>query len=96
LVGATDGTKALRLAEELQPQMIVLDLMMPNQDGWEILRQINASPETRDIPVIICSVLDEREMALASGASDYLVKPVNQVDLLTVLRRWLGTLRPTV
>jgi len=70
--------------------------MMPNQDGWEILRQINASAETKDIPIIICSVLNEREMALASGASDYLVKPVNQVDLLTVLRRWLGTLRPTV
>ena len=96
LVGATDGAKALRLAEELQPQLIILDLMMPNQDGWEILRQINASAETKDIPIIICSVLNEREMALASGANDYLVKPVNQVDLLTVLRRWLGTLRPTV
>jgi len=96
LVETTDGAQALRLAEELQPQLIILDLMMPNQDGWEILHQINASAETKDIPIIICSVLDEREMALASGASDYLVKPVNQVDLLTVLRRWLGTLRPTV
>jgi CheY-like chemotaxis protein len=94
LVGATNSTQALRLAEELRPQLLILDLMMPSQDGWEILGQLRASPATRDIPIVICSVLDEHEMALASGASDYLVKPVNQVDLLAVLRRWLGALRP--
>jgi CheY-like chemotaxis protein len=94
VVGATDGEQALRLAAELQPQAITLDVMMPSQDGWEILQRLKSSPDTQHIPVIVCSVLNEPQLALTMGASDYLTKPVSQVELLDVLRRWLGTLRP--
>ena len=92
VVGATKSEEALHLAAELQPQLITLDLMMPNQDGWEILQRLKASPATRGIPVVICSVLHEPQMARALGASDYITKPVRQDDLLAVLRRWLGPL----
>lgn len=94
VVGATTGEQALLLARELQPQAITLDVMMPHEDGWEILQKFKGAPDTRHIPVIVCSVLNERELALAMGASDYLVKPIGQMELLATLRRWLGVLRP--
>jgi len=96
LVGTTTGQQALALAAELQPRLILLDLMLPNQDGWEILQALQSSPTTRTIPVIICSVLNEPDLARALGASDYITKPVSQGTLLTVLRRWLGNLHPAV
>ena len=94
VVGATNGEQALLLARELQPRVITLDVMMPHEDGWEILQKLEGAPDTRHIPVIVCSVLNERELALAMGASDYLVKPINQMELLATLRRWLRVLRP--
>ena len=92
VVGVKDGADALRLAAELQPQVITLDIMMPNQDGWEILQKLKASPETGYLPVIICSVLHEPQMAQAMGASGYVSKPVSQDRLLETLRQWLGPL----
>jgi CheY-like chemotaxis protein len=92
VVGTTQGKQALTLAAELQPQVITLDVMMPNQDGWEILQQIKQLPATQHIPVIICSVLNQPQLAHSLGASDTLVKPVSQVKLLEVLHRWLGPL----
>ena len=94
IVGATDGNQALSLAAELRPQVITLDVMMPHQDGWEILQRLKDSPETKHIPVIVCSVLNEPQLALSVGASDYITKPVSQTGLLEVLQRWLGTLQP--
>ncbi len=93
VVGATQPSSALTLAIELQPQLITLDVMMPGIDGWELLQQLKGTPATRDIPVVICSVLNEPRLAFAMGASDYITKPVRQDDLLAVLRRWLGPLR---
>ena len=92
VVGVTEGERAVHLATDLQPQLITLDLMMPNQDGWETLQKLKTSPATRDIPVVICSVLHEPQLAWAMGANDYVTKPVRQDDLLVVLRRWLGPL----
>lgn len=94
VVGATSGEQALLLARELRPQVVTLDVMMPHEDGWEILQKLKSAPDTRHIPVIVCSVLNERELALAMGASDYLVKPISQMELLATLRRWLGVLLP--
>ncbi len=94
VVGATGGEEALRLAAQLQPRLITLDVMMPSQDGWETLQKLKASPETRHIPVIVCSVLHAGELARSMGASDYIPKPVSQTGLLQVLRRWLGMLPP--
>jgi CheY-like chemotaxis protein len=93
IIGAHDGEQARRLAAELRPELITLDVMMPSLDGWDVLQQLKATPETADIPVVICSVLHEPELARGMGASDYLVKPVQPDDLLAVLRRHLG--RPT-
>jgi len=90
VVAATEGEQALLLAAKLQPALITLDVMLPNMDGWEILQRLRAAPESAHIPVVICSVLHERDLAQSLGASDYIVKPVQQADLIDVLQRWLG------
>lgn len=94
VIGVRDGEQALRLAEELQPHLITLDVMMPALDGWEILQRLKASPATAHIPVVVCSVLHAKELAASMGASGYIPKPVRQDDLLRALQRWLGPLPP--
>jgi len=94
VVGATDGKEALRLAAELKPRLIILDIMMHGLDGWEILHRLRQLEETKQTPIIICSVLHQKDMARAVGAVDYLEKPIRQMDLLRALRRWLGQLPP--
>jgi CheY-like chemotaxis protein len=96
VLGATTGADALQLAARQPPQAIILDVMMPHQDGWDILQALQADPATRSVPVIICSVLNEPDLALDLGASDYLTKPVSQPALLAVLQRWLGRPLPAV
>ena len=85
VIGATTGADALRLAKEKKPTTITLDVMIPNQDGWEILQALKSNPATQDIPVIICSVLEDPSLARSLGASAYLQKPVAQADLLATL-----------
>jgi signal transduction histidine kinase/DNA-binding response OmpR family regulator len=88
-VRARNHEEAVRLARTVRPSAITLDIILPGLDGWEILRQLKADPVTRDIPVVIVSVLDNRELALTLGAADYLVKPVTAEDILTCLERVL-------
>ncbi|MEA3345586.1 MAG: response regulator [Chloroflexota bacterium] len=85
VVGASNGEDALRLAQELEPDVITLDVMIPNQDGWEVLDKLKRDPDTKEIPVLICSVLDEEQVGFALGASAYLKKPFSQAQLLDVL-----------
>ncbi len=92
VVAADGGEQALRLATELQPQLIALDVMMPNQDGWEILQGLKNTPEVKHIPVVVCSVLNEPALALSMGASGYITKPVERLVLLEMLQRHLGPL----
>ena len=92
--GATSGEAALASVRQVLPQAIVLDVMMPHQDGWEVLQILRQEPACTGLPIIVCSVLREHDLALSLGASDTLVKPVSQPALLAVLRRWLGTLHP--
>lgn len=94
VVGALDGEQALRLAAELQPRLITLDVMMPREDGWDILQKLKTSPTTQHIPVLVCSVLHAADVARTMGAAGYIAKPVSQVDLLKALRQWLGPLPP--
>ena len=94
VVGAESGEAALAMVQKLAPQIIVLDVMMPHQDGWEVLQKLRALPALATTPILVCSVLREHDLALALGASDTLVKPVSQPALLDALRRWLGTLHP--
>jgi len=91
VVGATTGAEALRLAREVSPTAITLDVMMPTQDGWEILQALKDDPATRHIPVIICSVLEDPELARSLDAVAYLRKPVAQADLLAALNSLPGT-----
>jgi len=86
VVTAQSSAQAIRLAEELQPYAITLDLMMPEQDGWEVLQVLTNRPQTQHIPVIVCTVLAERELALALGATAFLEKPISQQALLGALK----------
>jgi len=89
LVRAKTAQTALRLAEEVRPDIVTLDVMMPFCDGWEIFRQLRANPVTRAIAVVVCSILPERDLALALGANDFLAKPVTRQSLITTLNRCL-------
>jgi len=86
VITARSGAEALRLAEELQPYAITLDLMMTDQDGWEVLQSLTYHPRLKEIPILVCTVLAERDLALALGAAGFLSKPVSQSDLLTALQ----------
>ena len=96
MLQASTGSQALRLAREVRPQAITLDVMMPSQDGWEILQELRRDETTRDIPVVVCSVLRERDLAFSLGAADFLAKPVTQQALLITLERCLSSTLPAL
>jgi CheY-like chemotaxis protein len=87
LVRARTGERALRLALEESPDIVILDVLMPSQDGWEILRALRAAPATDDLPVVICSVLPDRTLARSLGVREFLSKPVTRSALLELLSR---------
>jgi CheY-like chemotaxis protein len=87
LVAATSGQAGLELAQELAPDAIVLDVMMPGMDGWELLQIMRTRPKTAAIPVIICSVFNDPELAYSLGASLFLPKPVSRDGILAALRQ---------
>lgn len=88
VVGAISCSEARGIIAQMRPSVIILDVMMPKEDGWEMLRELRAQADTRQIPVIICSVLNEPELAFTLGAWNYLPKPVTQQALLKVLSPW--------
>ncbi|MBN1402033.1 MAG: response regulator [Anaerolineae bacterium] len=87
LVGTSDPSEALEKAQELRPRIIILDVMMPGIDGWELLGQLRYHPTTRDIPVIVCTVHPQRELAFSLGASDFVRKPTTRQAFLESLER---------
>ncbi len=90
VVEAADGAEGIRLARELRPDCITLDVMMPGMDGWAVLTALKADPELAEIPVVMLSILDERNLGFSLGASDYLTKPIDRDRLKDVLRRFAG------
>ncbi len=84
-----DSRQALPTIIQLRPQLVILDLLMPYKDGWEVLAELRTNPTTADIPVVLCSIVDEQGMGLALGANDYLVKPVRADRLHATIQRWL-------
>lgn len=88
VIGATSGGEARQVIAETQPTVIALDVMMPGEDGWEFLMALKGDEAARDIPVIVCSVLREPQLALTLGAAAYLPKPVTQQALLEALAPW--------
>jgi len=90
---ARDGEEGFAKAWQLQPNLITLDLQLPKVDGWDVLIRLKGEPATRDIPVVIVSIVEEHGKGFALGAADYLVKPVSREEMLQALQR-LGLTRP--
>ncbi len=87
IVGALSGEEGIEKARTLHPTAITLDIMMPRKDGWQVLHELKNDPETRDIPVIILTIVDNKAMGFRLGASDYLVKPLNEKLMREALER---------
>ena len=85
MLTARDGAETIALAKRCLPDAITLDLMMPQQDGWDVLVTLTNRPETQHIPVIVCSVLGAKALSLSLGASLFLEKPVSERSLLSAL-----------
>lgn len=93
---ARDGIEALQEIAQQQPDIVLLDIMMPRMSGFQACAKIKAAPETRDIPVIMVTALNEVgdvERAVESGADDFLTKPVNRLELITRVRSLMGVRR---
>jgi CheY-like chemotaxis protein/anti-sigma regulatory factor (Ser/Thr protein kinase) len=87
---ASGGREGLRLVQETRPDAITLDIIMPELDGWTVLRELKANAELRDIPVILVTILGDREMGFTLGAADYLTKPIDTDALLRALGWFLA------
>ena len=93
---ATDGDQGLQMARTLQPDAIVVDVLMSAMSGWEVLSELKADPVTSSIPVIVGSILDEESKAFSLGADDYLVKPIDRDSLDAILNRYAHSGVPRV
>ncbi len=82
---AFDGYEAIEKARTLKPFAITLDVLLPKKDGWEVLQELKSDPKTSDIPVIIHSIVDNKDLAFALGATDYLLKPLDKEALFAKL-----------
>jgi PAS domain S-box-containing protein len=87
VIALSDPTQVKDRISQLHPIAITLDIMMPGRDGWSVLNDLKSDPETRDIPVIVCSILEAEDKGFNLGASEYLVKPILEDDLLNALNR---------
>ena len=91
---AAGGEAGLRLARELHPDVITLDVMMPGMDGWAVLSELKADPELADIPVVMLTIVDNKNLGYALGASDYLTKPIQRDRLLAILEKYCPPSEP--
>lgn len=87
VVPLTDPSQAVQRVRELKPFAVTLDIMMPGTDGWSVLEALKSDTEARNIPVIVCSIVDDFEKGFNLGATDYLVKPILEEDLVVALDR---------
>ncbi len=87
VAAAAGGAEGLTRAREIQPDLIALDVMMPSMDGWAVLTALKADPATAAIPVVMVTMVEDRPMGFALGASDYLSKPVEKSRLLDAVAR---------
>jgi len=92
VITAANGAEALALARDVQPAAITLDVMMPELDGWSVLAALKGDPALADIPVILVTIIDDRQRGYALGATDYMVKPIDRQRLVDTLRALTGTI----
>jgi PAS domain S-box-containing protein len=85
---AADGEAGMELARDARPDVITLDVMMPGLDGWGVLAALKADPALADIPVVMLSVVDDKNMGFSLGASEYLTKPIDRSRLTAVLAKY--------
>jgi CheY-like chemotaxis protein/anti-sigma regulatory factor (Ser/Thr protein kinase) len=91
VVGARGGQEGLRLVRELRPSAVTLDIMMPDLDGWTVLTAIKGDPALAATPVVLMSIIEEKNRGYALGAAEYLVKPVDRVKLVETLSAICGS-----
>ncbi|NIA08152.1 MAG: response regulator [Actinobacteria bacterium] len=92
VISAADGVKALECVAKENPDLILLDIMMPRMSGFEVCRKLKADPDTADIPVVMVTALNELgdiERAVAAGTDDFLSKPINKLEMLTRVKSLL-------
>jgi CheY-like chemotaxis protein len=90
IVGAQNLPEAFGLAEQTPPQAIILDVMMPDMDGWEMLGHLKQHPATANIPIVVCTVVAAEELALSLGAARFMRKPISRQSFLGVIDRLAG------
>ena len=90
VVVANSGPAGLEIARKMQPAAITLDVMMPGMDGWSVLTTLKSDPLTARIPVIMVTMLQDRQLGFTLGASEFLTKPVNQDKLRSILAKYCG------
>jgi len=95
VVTAAGGVEGLKLAKELQPTAITLDVMMPDLDGWSVLAALRQDPELAEIPVIMITIVDEHRRGIALGAAGYLTKPIDRERLHRLVSRFRARVPPT-
>ncbi|HEY9022723.1 MAG TPA: response regulator [Burkholderiaceae bacterium] len=88
VVTASTGQEALQLARTVRPRAVTLDVMMPGMDGWAVLAALKKDEDLRDIPVLMCTMLDDRNMGFSLGASEFLDKPIDRNRLAAILRKY--------
>lgn len=90
VISTAAGKEAITYAQRYRPHAIILDLLLPDLSGWQVLQELKKSETTQDIPVIICSILPEKEKAISLGAVDYIEKPVREKILLEKVRKYVS------
>jgi signal transduction histidine kinase/DNA-binding response OmpR family regulator len=88
MVATAEGKEGLRLARTLQPVVIILDVMMPDMDGWAVLAALKADAVLANIPVVMLTIVDDRNMGYALGAADYLMKPIDWSRMTAILQKY--------
>jgi PAS domain S-box-containing protein len=91
ITGTRSGQEGLRIAREQPPQAILLDIIMPGADGWQVLHDLKADPATASIPVILLTIVDRKALGLRLGAAAYLLKPLNPVAVRETLERVIAS-----
>ena len=87
VIEAEDGKTGMKMAKDQKPDVITLDVIMPNIDGWAVLSELKANPDTSDIPVVMVTISDNQRLGFTLGASEYMIKPVDRRRLITSVRQ---------